>query len=263
LNEEIEKYQLALFKPSTYVLRQHKDQYQGETNVRNFSQENREKFLIGMMKVNFLKRLESSVKSFAITMERTVNKIEDLQARLGAYKKLRDGKPEDLQASLFLDGGRRRRRIARSVRGGHPQIPHGTHGRRPLAGRPNRDKQQLSMLAESADGVGPERDAKLEELKTIISTKVTQPSTNNRGEANRKVIVFCAFADTAAYLYEQLEDWAMQTLKVNIALSLAAHARTGPPWARLSSTRSSPTSPRAPSSAPRCAACRRAAKSTS
>jgi hypothetical protein len=115
LNEEIEKYQLALFKPSTYVLRQYKDQYQGETNVRNFSQENREKFLIGMMKVNFLKRLESSVKSFAITMERTVNKIEDLQARLSAYKKLRDGKSEDLQATLFSDGGRRRRGAARSL----------------------------------------------------------------------------------------------------------------------------------------------------
>ena len=38
-----------------------------KNNVRNFSQETRERFLIGMMKVNFLKRLESSVKSFAIT----------------------------------------------------------------------------------------------------------------------------------------------------------------------------------------------------
>ena len=82
LNEEIEKYQLALFKPSIYVLPQFKDQYQGETNVRNFSQENREKFLIGMMKVNFLKRLESSVKSFGITMERTVTKISIANACL-------------------------------------------------------------------------------------------------------------------------------------------------------------------------------------
>lgn len=82
LNEEIEKYQLALFKRSIYVLPQFKDQYQGETNVRNFSQENREKFLIGMMKVNFLKRLESSVKSFGITMERTVTKISIANACL-------------------------------------------------------------------------------------------------------------------------------------------------------------------------------------
>jgi ERCC4-related helicase len=81
-----------------------------------------------------------------------------------------------------------------------------------------RDKQRLSMLAESADGVTPERDAKLAELKQIIEQKVRHPSTNNHGEENRKIIVFCAFADTAAYLYEELEDWARTKLSVHIAL---------------------------------------------
>ncbi len=57
-----------------------------ERKIVNFSQANREKFLIGMIKVNFLKRLESSVHAFAITMERTVTKIEQLEARLRAYK---------------------------------------------------------------------------------------------------------------------------------------------------------------------------------
>ena len=80
------------------------------------------------------------------------------------------------------------------------------------------DKQQLSMLAESANGVTPERDAKLAELKAIIEQKIRHPSTNNHGEENRKIIVFCAFADTAAYLYEQLEDWARNKLRVHIAL---------------------------------------------
>ena len=219
LNEEIDKYQLALFKPSIYVLPQFKDQYQGETNVRNFSQENREKFLIGMMKVNFLKRLESSVKSFAITLERTVSKIEDLEDRLNAYKKLRDGKAEDLQASLFFIEAEEDEDLREAFEVGtlkyrmeHMDVD------RWLADLAT-DKQQLSMLAESAGGVGPERDAKLETLKGIIQAKVTtQHTTNNRGEPNRKIIVFCAFADTAAYLYEQLEPWASNTLHANIAL---------------------------------------------
>ena len=218
LNEEIEKYQLALFKPSTYVRKHFKDQYQGEVNVRNFSQENREKFLIGMMKVNFLKRLESSVKSFAITMERTVAKIEDLEERLNAYKNLQDGKAEDLQATLFLLEAEEDEELREAFEVGtlkyrmeHMDVD------RWLADL-STDKQQLSMLAESAGGVGPERDAKLEALKNIIQTKVTQPTTNNRGEANRKVIVFCAFADTAAYLYEQLEAFASKTLHAHIAL---------------------------------------------
>ncbi len=218
LNEEIEKYQLSLFKPSTYVLPQFKDQYQGEDNVRNFSQETREQFLIGMMKVNFLKRLESSVKSFAITMERTVSKIEDLEDRLRAYKKLRDGKPEDLQATLFLMEAEEDDELREAFEVGtlkyrleHMRVDDWLVD---LAA----DKQQLSMLAESAGGVTPERDAKLEELQTLIKNKVSHPTTNNQGEANRKIIVFCAFADTAAYLYEQLEGWVTTTLKVNIAL---------------------------------------------
>ena len=218
LNEEIEKYQLSLFKPSVYVLPQFKDQYQGETNVRNFSQETREKFLIGMMKVNFLKRLESSVKSFAITMDRTVNKIEDLEERLKAYRKLRDGKAEDLQATLFLMEAEEDEELREAFEVGtlKYRMEHMDVDRwlADLAA----DKQQLSMLAESADSVNPERDAKLEALKNIIKTKATNPTTNKQGEANKKIIVFCAFADTAAYLYEQLEDWANQSLKVNIAL---------------------------------------------
>lgn len=218
LNEEINKYQLSLFKPSTYVREQFKDQYQGEANVRNFSQEKREQFLIGMMKVNFLKRLESSVKSFAITMERTVAKIEDLEERLNGYKKLRDGKAEDLQATLFLMEAEEDEELREAFEVGtlkyrmeHMRVDDWLAD---LAA----DKRQLSMLAESAGGVGPERDAKLEALKNIIDAKVTQPSTNRLGEVNRKIIVFCAFADTAAYLYEQLESWATQALKVNIAL---------------------------------------------
>ncbi|WP_156876226.1 helicase-related protein [Rhodoferax antarcticus] len=219
LNEEIEKYQLALFKPSIYVLPQYKDQYQGETNVRNFSQENREKFLIGMMKVNFLKRLESSVKSFAITMERTVSKIEDLEERLKAYQILRDGKAQDLQATLFLMEAEEDEELREAFEVGtlkyrmeHMDVDKWLTD---LA----TDKRQLAMLAESAGGVTPERDAKLTELKAIIKDKVsTQPTTNNRGEPNRKIIVFCAFADTAAYLYEQLEPWATTTLRSHIAL---------------------------------------------
>src|SRR6185437_3640209 len=64
-----------------------------------------------------------------------------------------------------------------------------------------RDKQQLSLLADAAQAVDAARDAKLAELKKRIEHKVRHPDTNTLGEENRKVIVFCAFADTAAYLY--------------------------------------------------------------
>jgi len=218
LNEEIEKYQLAIFKPSAYVKPGFHEQYKNESGVRNFNQENRERFLIGMMKVNFLKRLESSVRSFAITMERTLTKIEALEERLTAYTKLRDNQAADLQASLFLLEAEEDEELREAFEIGtlkyrleHMDVDRWLND---LAA----DKRQLAMLAESAGGVDPTRDAKLEKLQQLLRDKVTQPTQNNRGEANRKVIVFCAFADTAAYLYERLQPWASATLGSHIAL---------------------------------------------
>jgi len=87
LNEEIQKYELSLFNPSKYVKLEQKHKY--EYKIRNFTQEGREKFLIGMMKVNFLKRLESCVHSFAVSMERTVGKIDDLQKKIRSFNEYR------------------------------------------------------------------------------------------------------------------------------------------------------------------------------
>ena len=84
LNDEIAGYKLSLFNPSKYVQEQFKPAYQTATRDP-FTQADRENFLIGMMKVNFLKRLESSVKSFEITMGRTIAKIEALETKIRAY----------------------------------------------------------------------------------------------------------------------------------------------------------------------------------
>ena len=206
------------FKPSAYVLPQFKAFYAGEGAIKNFSQETRERFLIGMMKVNFLKRLESSVRSFAITMDRTVKKLEDLEARIVQFQELRDSKAQDLQQELFVMEAEEDEELREAFEVGtlKYRLEHMDVDRW-LADLTS-DKQRLSMLAESADGVTPERDAKLAELKKIIEQKVRHPSTNIHGEENRKIIVFCAFADTAAYLYEELEDWARTKLSVHIAL---------------------------------------------
>ena len=75
LNDEIAAYKLSLFNPSKYVAKEFQVHYQ--TSSRDpFTQADRENYLIGMMKVNFLKRLESSVKSFEITMDRTIRKLK-------------------------------------------------------------------------------------------------------------------------------------------------------------------------------------------
>src|ERR1035438_7598969 len=80
-----------------------------------------------------------------------------------------------------------------------------------------RDRIQLDYLAKEAENVTPDRDAKLAELKRLIEQKVTKPTTNSRGAANRKVLVFTAFSDSAGYLYKELYDWATKDLGIHIA----------------------------------------------
>lgn len=218
LNDEILKYELALFRPSTYVREPHKHLY-NDGRVANFSQANREKFLIGMIKVNFLKRLESSVHAFAITMERTVAKIEALEDRLKQYQAHKKKADSVLQTDLFAIHDEDDEDLSDAFQVGTKLKYDLDHLNvdawlRDLA----TDKQQLSLLSESAMAVDVERDAKLADLKKLIEQKVRHPTTNMHGEENRKVIIFCAFADTANYLYESLERWARNTLSVHIAL---------------------------------------------
>ena len=218
LNDEISNYQLSLFNPSRYVLPQFKAQYEAR-NILNFSQENRETFLIGMMKVNFLKRLESSVHSFAITMERTVNKIEDLESRLRRFQVHRQQAAEDVQPDFFAEPDEEDEDLVEAFQvGGKLRFQMEHLDIDAWLKDLTTDKQQLSLLADTAQSVDAKRDAKLADLKKIIEHKVDHPTTNTHGEKNRKIIVFCAFADTAAYLYEEMEDWARKTLGVHIAL---------------------------------------------
>lgn len=218
LNDEIDNYQLSIFKPSKYVLDEFKAQYE-DHRVKNFSQENREQFLIGMMKVNFLKRLESSVRAFAITMERTVTKIEDLEERLKQFQQHQAQAAQDVQTDLFAEPAEEDEELAEAFQVG-TKLKYRMEHMNVAAWLADlaTDKQQLALLADAAQAVNASRDAKLAELKRLIELKVRHPGTNALGEENRKVIVFCAFADTAAYLYEELEDWSRSALGVHIAL---------------------------------------------
>jgi SNF2 family DNA or RNA helicase len=217
LNDEISNYRLSLFSPSQYLKPEFRGRYEGKA-VRNFTQKDREHFLIGMMKVNFLKRLESSVNSFEISMRRTIDKIERLEEKIRAYQQYRDANMEldwdeidledleddDLQEALQV-GSKLKFDLA------HLDVDAWLKDLR-------KDKQQLSQLYLSAQDVGVERDAKLQELKAIIENKVRRPTRTIQGRENRKILVFTAFADTASYLYEALETWAREELNVHIAL---------------------------------------------
>lgn len=216
LNKEIQKYKLSLFNPYQYVKPEFKEQYDKEA-VKNFTQEDREHYLIGMMKVNFLKRLESSVNSFTISMDRTIKKIGELETKIKEFKvkNIKDAEidPDDLHVkdddTETEDAWEVGKKIKYAL--AHIDVDNWLKDL-------STDKEQLKRLHSEASAVTIERDAKLAELKELLKEKILNPTTNKNGKKNRKVLVFTAFADTASYLYSALKDWAAKELKVHIAL---------------------------------------------
>jgi len=220
LNSEISKYQLSLFNPSKYVRSPYGSVYENK-GVRNFKQSDRERCLIGMMKVNFLKRLESSIHSFALTMERTITKIEELEKKIKNFKQLQPSRDanqtvtfsdwmiEDLDYEELQDAMQVGQKLIFQM--AHLDVETWLKDLK-------KDKEQLEKIYNSAQSISVERDAKLAELKELIAEKVKHPTTNKYGQPNRKVLVFTAFADTAVYLYEGLREWATVELKINLAL---------------------------------------------
>lgn len=217
LNDEISNYRLSVFNPSRYVKPEYRNEYL-TTRVANFSQEDREHHLIGMMRVNFLKRLESSITSFAITLERTIAKIEDLESRIQLFKDNQQMALFDLETvevfnnddddelnEAFQIGTK----LKYDLR--HLDIDRWLKELKD-------DKQQLDLILSQAKQIDVERDAKLQNLKNLISEKVNNPNTTRNGKQNKKAIVFTAFADTAEYLYKSLHEWAKKDLGIHIAL---------------------------------------------
>lgn len=220
LNDEILKYKLALFNPSQYLLPEYRAQYEAKPKraPKQFTQSQREHYLIGMMKVNFLKRLESSIRAFEITMARTLDKMEELQQRIERFETTRRASEEITTDDLEIDAADDAElgdafEVGKAVKYKLAHLDLEAW-KKDLA----EDYKKISELYSAARVVEPARDAKLAELKTLLQNKFQQPTTNKAGEPNRKVLVFTAFADTAIYLYQELHRWARDEMQIHAAL---------------------------------------------
>ncbi len=218
LNVEISEYQLSLFNPSKYVLPEYVSKYDVGRQIGQFTQSDREHYLIGMMKVNFLKRLESSVHAFGITMDRTIEKIDQLEKRIKRFQEFQAENPdmdlEEVDIEALED-----EELQEAMQVGKKLTFKMAHldTERWLKDL-QQDRDQLELPRLYAKDVTTDRDAKLAKLKELIAKKIEQPTTDKKGIPNRKVLVFTAFADTAAYLYNALEDWAKNEVGINIAM---------------------------------------------
>lgn len=219
INLEIRRLNLASYAPLRYVLphkqeaydRKYSTQVKGGTGF--FRQVDREESLIHLLRVNVLKRMESAVPSFALTVERQLRDVEATLARIEAqseaveeFELSIDDLDLDDPAFESLVVGRKVKVLLKDV--------DLVRWRQDLI----EDRNRLATLVSAARQVDAARDAKLIALREVIAHKCRHPIN----PSNRKVIVFTAFADTARYLYEQLAPWAKTTLGVDSALVTGA-----------------------------------------
>ncbi len=215
--KQLSSLNLALYAPLSYVfpsrLRKYEELYdpQGSGGISNLGQSGRETGLQRLMTTNLLKRLESSVEAFRITLGKLEISLDATLRIIGAH--LRSDGPTDSR-------GRSKGSI------GDPSVDLsdleaddddfdfpsgatvGSKVRIELADMDverwqkdlEHDREVVAELLEAMRAITPEHDLKLQELKRRIVDKTSNPV--NPG--NRKVLVFSAFADTANYLYREL-----------------------------------------------------------
>ena len=213
INLEIRRLTLASYAPLRYVLPHKQAAYDAKysTQVRGgegfFRQADREESLIHLLRVNVLKRMESAVSSFTLTVQRQLKDVEATLAHIDAH----DAELEEIDiADVDIDDpafeallvGRKVKVLLGDVdliRWKQDLIE---------------DRNRLATLLAAAKQVDASRDAKLAALRQMIEDKCRQPINNG----NHKIIIFTAFSDTAHYLYEQLSLWAKSSLGIDSAL---------------------------------------------
>ncbi len=214
--DSIGEFKLSLYQPSEYVNDPKRLAELAETRRRqNFNQQDSERYLVGMMRTNFLKRLESSAHSLTLTLDRTIGKIDVLLKKIERYEGSGQASndavgdevlPErDEEDEEFTVGGRRQSYLLREL-----DVSRWRDDLR-------QDKQTLGAVREDVAGISPERDGKLREIRQVISDKANAPTTDRNGLPNRKLLVFTTFKDTAEYLYDNLAGLANE-LGITMAL---------------------------------------------
>jgi hypothetical protein len=217
VNDEIRRLHLASYTPLSYVLpgklaaydAKYSTQVAGGKGV--WSQVDRENSLINLMRVNILKRMESSVASFTLTLERQLHGIDGLLERIEAGTTevedvdITEADLDDPSIETLLVGGKTKVLLTDVDQVRWKQDLH-------------EDRNRLHDLLIEARRVGVDRDAKLAALREVLAEKCEAPIN----DGNRKMIVFTHYADTAKYLYEHLGPWAKDTLGVESALVTGA-----------------------------------------
>ena len=214
---KLDELELSVYTPTEFILSSRQQKYAAlfDDNKVNtgFTQTNRERGIRRLMAINILKRMESSVYSFRLTVARVRASIAVVLDKIYRYTQHRlanaqietgadiDSTDFDMEEEIFNVG----KKVPISL-ADMDIVSWGNSL--------ERDKERLDELLALVQGITPEQDNKLHELFELIDNKIQHPL--NAG--NKKIIIFTAFADTAQYLYEHVSAYAKEKFGLDTAM---------------------------------------------
>ena len=210
--EQLATLNLTIYTPSQYILPSRLYKYT-DLDEEHLTMKGREIGIQRLMAINLLKRLESSVHSFRLTIDRihdfidkTIQVIEDYRSGSAVLDLVdvidADWDDDDQNDTLFSVGRKMKIDIA--------DMDYTSWLHELIA-----DRDNLELLSLMVQDITPAHDTKLQTLFECIDEKIAHPIN----EDNRKIIIFTAFSDTADYLYQQvstyvLRKYGMQTAEI-------------------------------------------------
>lgn len=210
--EQLMLLNLAVYVPTDFLLESRRAKYV-DPSV-NIDRAGRENGIRRLMCINLLKRLESSVASFNITLQRVKSLIDGTIAAIDSYERgmsrtihtrdhdANDFDDDDLNTSFFENEGK-------PLDIDLNDMDYVSWREKLVA-----DSEILELLALMVKDITPAHDTKLQTLLQLISEKVQHPF--NRG--NKKILLFTAFSDTADYLYNHVAPFAKERFELDSAI---------------------------------------------
>lgn len=217
--EQLMLLNLTIYTPTHFVLVSKLDKYaelyeDNKVNV-GFTQANREQGIRRLTAINLMKRMESSVYSFNLTLTRMKKLIEDTIEVINTFDK-RSSKSIELTEIADVE------EYDDDDQNTDDLFSFGRKVKIDLADMDyiswrdalEKDRDILELLTLMVGDITPEHDSKLQELLSVIDKKITHPIN----EGNRKVIIFTAFADTAEYLYTHVSKYVKNRFGLDTAM---------------------------------------------
>lgn len=213
--EQLMLLTLCIYTPSNYIFPSKMQKYIDITHNKgdNLTQTGREEGIRRLMSINLLKRLESSVNSFQLTLKRIKALIESTIKAIDDFEKYGAADIDMYEASdseFDMDNGN----TEYFTVGKKVKIELADMDYKSWRTELKADADVLKWLTLTVADITPEHDSKLQELLKLVSEKIKNPI--NPG--NKKVLIFSAFSDTAEYLYDNVSTYIKKKYGLDTAV---------------------------------------------